>query len=432
MSSLYIAMMKEVSKEDKAELNKLYNRIPTSTKGSAFDEKNIILPKGLGANYGQRVRKDFETSCENGLRHGRVSLPTYKKDFPVIVAPVYVRMQEENLESKNKSYGFYHEYKSYNELYDALKSGSPDIYWEFCIGMTFKVRVGNPYKAAFIRDELLHLFEGVYKPVGSQLSINKKGKIILSLGLEVPNKEAKLDENVTVGIDIGLAKPVVCAINNDFYKRKIIGDYDTFTKNRLRLEYQKRGIQKSLKYAKGGHGRNKKLRKLNDIRDRERRFVHTMNHKFSTEAVNFAIKNHAKYINIEDLSDFGKSKGGEVKEEHKFILRNWSYFELQQMIEYKASAYGIKVRKINPQYTSQTCSCCGKKGKRIDQATFFCEDPNCISHRKYENPRKNGQGNYTFNADFNAARNISMSEDFVKNKKKTKAEKQAERKKKSA
>ena len=51
-----------------------------------------------------------------------------------------------------------------------------------------------------------------------------------------------------------------------------------------------------------------------------------------------------------DLSGFDSSK---------FILRNWSFYELQQFITYKAAKYGIEVRKINPFHTSQICSCCG-------------------------------------------------------------------------
>ena len=115
-----------------------------------------------------------------------------------------------------------------------------------------------------------------------------------------------------------------------------------------------------------------------------------MNHKFSSEIVKFAIDNNAKYINIENLKGINTNK---------FILRNWSYYELQQFITYKAERKGIIVRKINPYHTSQTCSSCGhwEKGQRLDQAHFKC--------------KKCG---LELNADFNAARNIAKSTDFVK------------------
>ena len=112
-------------------------------------------------------------------------------------------------------------------------------------------------------------------------------------------------------------------------------------------------------------------------------------------------KSEVKYINIEDLSGFNGSD---------FILRNWSYYELQQFITYKAEQYGIEVRKINPYHTSQVCSKCGhwEEGQRIEQAHFICKE--C--------------GN-EMNADLNAARNIALSTNFVETKKTKKDKKVA-------
>ena len=82
------------------------------------------------------------------------------------------------------------------------------------------------------------------------------------------------------------------------------------------------------------------------------------------------------------------------------------------MIEYKAQMQGIEVRYINPAYTSQDCSVCGQRGIRSTQATFTCTNPDCKSHTMYEKG---------FNADFNGARNISMSENYINRKNKASA-----------
>ena len=101
-------------------------------------------------------------------------------------------------------------------------------------------------------------------------------------------------------------------------------------------------------------------------------------------------------------------------ERKEFVLRNWSYYELQQDITYKAQMHGIEVRKVKPEYTSQICSYCGERGIRKEQAKFVCINPACRCHKIYDKDY--------INADFNAARNIAMSVNFVEEdeKKKTK------------
>ncbi len=81
------------------------------------------------------------------------------------------------------------------------------------------------------------------------------------------------------------------------------------------------------------------------------------------------------------------------------LLNAWSYYELQTMIKYKAEREGIRVRFIDPAFTSQTCSHCGHvdKENRKSQAKFECTE--C---------------GFELNADHNAAINIARSTKFVK------------------
>lgn len=87
----------------------------------------------------------------------------------------------------------------------------------------------------------------------------------------------------------------------------------------------------------------------------------------------------------------------------KKMLGTWTYYELQQYIKYKAEMEGIKVRFVNPAYTSQTCSKCGyvDSENRLEQEKFVCKK--C--------------GN-SLNADYNASINIANSTDFIDGKKK--------------
>jgi putative transposase len=71
------------------------------------------------------------------------------------------------------------------------------------------------------------------------------------------------------------------------------------------------------------------------------------------------------------------------------LQQSWGkFFEL---LEYKLERNGGKLIRVDPKYTSQTCSCCGhiSKENRLTQAKFVCVSCNT-----------------EFNADYNASVNI--------------------------
>lgn len=293
---------------------------------------------------------------------------------------------------------------------------------DFVNGIHFKFVLGNPHKSRFLREEIKQIFEGYYKICDSSIGIDGK-KIMLNLCMDVPKKEIVLDENKVIGVDMGLAVPAVCVCYNRSTNKYegtplYIGEIDELLTVRTRLQAERRRLQKALAdCTSGGHGRKKKLAKLEDLKKRERHFVQTYNHMVSRRIVKFAEEHGAKYINVEDLSDLDSKLKGKLKdkfdeESGQFVLRNFSYFERQNYTEYKAARYEMVVRKINPDKTSQTCSCCGnyEPGQRISQSAFKC--------------KKCG---YEENADVNAAKNIAFSENFVekvKTPKKTKKNEQ--------
>jgi len=75
---------------------------------------------------------------------------------------------------------------------------------------------------------------------------------------------------------------------------------------------------------------------------------------------------------------------------NRAILNN-AWFQFETLLAYKLAERGAELRKVNPAFTSQTCSCCGTidKQSRENQATFHC-----------------GHCGHLASADTNAARNI--------------------------
>lgn len=368
-------------------------RIKGSSKGSLFDEINIDNPlKGYGNAFSQELtRKIKDMVNKRRVLEGGSSLVNYKLDGPFSIA--------------KDTMSFTHDYDSYEELCEHVKESDCNLYFNFGSKgnptiARFKINLGSG-RHKNNKDELiatiLKVYSGEYQFCGSSIGI-EKNKIILNLSMIIPVKKMELDENTVVGVNMGLIVPAMCALNNNEWERAAIGNADDFLRIRVQLQEQRNRLQKSLKYTSGGHGRKKKMQAMDKLRDREANFVETYCHIISREIVNFAVKNNAKYINLENL------KGYDTDE---FVLRNWSYYKIQQYVQYKAASYGIEVRFINPCYNAQVCSFCGSwaSNQRKSRELFVCDNPDCKSHKLYK---------HGMNADFNNARNNAMSTLFMK------------------
>lgn len=379
-----------------------------SNKGSLFDDTEInSILNAYGIAWNQELTKEIKDLVKNGALEGKVSLTNYKLDSPFTIAKTH--------------FSFDHDYDSFEELCEHIYDSDCKMYMNYggnCPNgdnpaslARFRINLGQGKNRNELKTTLLKVYSGEYQYCGSSIMISKN-KIILNLSMKIPKIETELDENTVCGVDLGIAVPAMCALNNDMYKRLAIGSADDFLRVRTKHQEQRRRLQKSLKNSNGGHGRKKKLKPLDRMDKAEAHFVETYCHMVSKRVVEFAVKNRAKYINIENLNGYDSSE---------FILRNWSFYKLQQYITYKAERYGIRVRKVNPCFTSQICSVCGnwEPDQRKTQAKFECANEECASHDKYK---------YGFNADFNAARNIAMSTLFMETGEVTEKKKEEARK----
>lgn len=310
---------------------------------------------------GATVIADFTTDMKSGVLQGERSLRNYKSSRPLM--------------NRARSMKFYEE--------------NGDFYIKWVKDITFKIILSAGSKQ---RQNLLELkatleriINQVYKVCDSSISVDKD--LILNLSLDIPvSKENVFIPNRIVGVDLGLKIPAYVSVNDTPYIKRAIGSMDDFLKVRTQLQSQRRRLQKALQSTSGGKGRSKKLQGLERFKTKEKNFVNTYNHFLSKSIIQFALKNNAGIIHMEELK-FDKLK-------NTSLLRNWSYYQLQTMIEYKAQREGIQVYYVDASYTSQTCSKCGnlEEGQRTTQDTFTC--------------KKCG---FSVNADYNASQNIAKS-----------------------
>jgi IS605 OrfB family transposase len=347
-SALNKEELKEVYKQANVEINNnislksIYTDVITRFKNlpSACVPSTIKVGEGLYKN-------NFIE-----LKRGDISLPTIKEGYPIATIKTYLKIDE--------SYEF--------NWYSKIK-----------LGLFFgRDRSNN-------RQIVDRVISQEYTLCDSTIQL-KEGKLFLLLVVKVPKKVVHLDSDVTVGVDLGVSSAAVCALNKGLNRLSIPS---SILKPRLRIQAQRRYLQKALKYSGGGKGRDKKLKKLDYLLGAERNTVRTLNHKVAYDVIDFCLKNNAHKVILEDLKGFSK------EDKDNFILRNWSYFELQTLIEQKADKYNIIVEYVSPTYTSQTCNECGCKGERKVQSEFVCKNNKCIVYDK------------KVNADFNAAKNIS-------------------------
>ena len=119
-----------------------------------------------------------------------------------------------------------------------------------------------------------------------------------------------------------------------------------------------------------------------------------INHKISKDLVLYAKERHLTIV-FEDLTNILK---GVVRGNRKYsrtfrkLLGNWSFAQLEFFVAYKCRLYGVPFKKVNAAWTSQTCYCCGKRGKRKNKV-FTCTNTSCDVD--------------TIDADYNAAINIA-------------------------
>ncbi len=182
-----------------------------------------------------------------------------------------------------------------------------------------------------------------------------------------------------MGVDIGLRQLAVASvqspagkeINRQFHNGNQVGF--------IRKKY--RSLRRKL-------GQTKKINAIEKINDKEQRWMTDLNHKISRQLINFAVQEGVGTIVMENLENIRQTAQSLNRADRN--LHNWSFYQLQNFIEYKAKLTGIKVEYVDPKYTSQCCSKCSQVKKSNRKRNLYSCD--CGNH---------------IHADLNASRNIS-------------------------
>ena len=183
-----------------------------------------------------------------------------------------------------------------------------------------------------------------------------------------------------MGIDLGINRPVTLYIEGEKRQEQVEVN-DKIQHDRMRLMRQRKSIQQSLKYAKGGHGSSKKLAKMEDFKLKEKNWAQTINHVISANVIKIALSKNVGVIKMEDLS-------GITTNATDYFFKSWGYYQLQNNIKYKAEMAGIKILWVNPKDTSRECPTCkivdANNRSKEDVKVFTCKNEYCEDYMKFK------------------------------------------------
>lgn len=205
----------------------------------------------------------------------------------------------------------------------------------FCFNMLaipFKTYLGKDFSDKKLILE--RLLMGEINLRTSQIQL-KEGKIYWLAVFDFEKEKHLLKPDVIAEASLSLEHPIVVKANN---VRLAIGSKEEFLYRRLAIQARQKRIHKGVAYARGANGVKRKQKALQKTENLESRYICQRLHVYSRKLIDFCIQHQAGTLILTNQED----KIGIAKEQ-EFVLRNWSYHELQTKIKYKAEKAGIEL-----------------------------------------------------------------------------------------
>lgn len=199
------------------------------------------------------------------------------------------------------------------------------------------------------------------------------GKWFASIQTEREVEQPVPTATSAIGIDVGIVRFAAMSDGN------FIEPLCSFKKHEKRLAKYQRRMSRKTKFSQNWHKAKRKVQKVHaQIANARKDFLHKKTAEIS--------KNHAM-VAVEDLQikNMSKSAAGNAEKPGKNVaaksglnkaILDQGWFEFRRQLDYKLDWNGGILIAVPPQYTSQTCPCCGHVAKenRQTQAQFECVD----------------------------------------------------------
>jgi putative transposase len=227
-----------------------------------------------------------------------------------------------------------------------------------------------------------HVPEGAY---AAAWVTEEAGRWYLSVRGTEERAEAAPNGGPAVGVDLGIARLATLSDGT------VVENPRAWNRLSKKLRRRQRDVSRK---RKGSRKRRKAVAAL----QRAHRWIRNLRkdtiHKLTTSLT----KSHGRVVveslRVKAMTRRGSGEGRKAKARLNRSILDAGWGVLLGQLEYKAKLYGCELVRVDPRYTSQRCSCCGRvdAANRRSQAVFVCT----------------GCG-FAANADTNAARNILVA-----------------------
>ena len=274
------------------------------------------IPASIFSCINRSVNK-FYANEKSQYFSGDRSLRNYKSNIPIPFVAKSIFDLRFDSEIKNFRFSLFKDEKYHIPFKTYLgkdKSGNKAII-EKCIDKTYHLCIS----AIQIRKNIK----------------TKKDEIYLILTIEIPRKKVQVNHENLAKVKLSFLAPLIIEYNGKEY---LIGDKESFVYKRLAIQQGLKRRQQKMKYNKGGRGINNKTKGVKESKAKEKNFIETFMHQISSELIKFCLKNEIGRLEIDNIS-----QSIEEAQEFPFVIRNWSYGNLMNKLEYKSNLNNIEL-----------------------------------------------------------------------------------------
>ena len=185
---------------------------------------------------------------------------------------------------------------------------------------------------------------------GTAKLVYKKNKFYLHIPVTYDIEELPLSEVTNVvGVDRGIR---FVAVTYDSEGKTVF-----YSGNKIK---QKRAHYKKIRQQLQKKGTASSRRRLKAIGHKENRWMNDVNHCIS-KALCESNPEGTLFV-LEDLTGV-RAATERVRTVDRYVTVSWSYYDLEQKLQYKALRNHQRIMKVSPAYTSQKCPICEHTAK---------------------------------------------------------------------